>query len=127
MVLNAQNNPKEISGIWEFQSITTVFNSEPKETISDKKDNTHRETMTIRDDDSFSFRGVYDGYENAGIGSWYIADGKIIFNVDGGKIEGKYTILNRIFTLIINDFETDEFYESNSVLKYKQTLIAPKI
>ena len=38
VVIFAQNKQDKIIGIWEFQTITTLFNSEPEETLIINKD-----------------------------------------------------------------------------------------
>jgi len=85
VMLNAQDGGSEIIGIWEFQTMTSVYYSEPKEITTTDLDKNHRETLTFRADGSFSYRGVYDGVEDASVGAWKITKVKLTMDVRGGK------------------------------------------
>ena len=123
---HAQNGDSEIIGIWEFQTITSTYFSDPQEIISNDQGVNNRETLTFRGDQSFSFRGIYDGIENAGIGIWEISESKLTINVNGEKTIGNYDLNGALLTLNIDEEETDDYYASNSILKYKKRIISPK-
>jgi hypothetical protein len=125
VVIFAQNKQDKIIGIWEFQTITTLFNSEPEETLIINKDINNSETLTIRDDGSFSFRGIYESMGNAGIGTWTTEENHLILNVTNQKIVSNYEHKNNILFLTIFEAETNNYYGSNSVIKYTKRLIRP--
>ena len=126
VMLNAQDGGSEIIGIWEFQTMTSVYYSEPKEITTTVLDKNHRETLTFRADGSFSYRGVYDGVEDASVGVWKITKVKLTMDVRGEKTICNYEVNGKILTLTFNEKESDEFYGTNSVLKYKNRLIGSK-
>ena len=81
-ILNAQNDKSKIVGIWEFQTITSIYYSDPQETSSTSRDENHQETLTFREDGSFSYHGVDEGSKYASIiGSWNIEKTTLIMDV----------------------------------------------
>ena len=119
-LIYAQGKDREIVGSWEYQTMTTIYSSDPQDIITTNKGDHYRETFTFLEDGVFSYRGVYDGIEDAGLGIWDTEKGKLIFNIKEEKTIGNYEINQNILTLIINDRETNEYYGSSSVLKYKK-------
>ena len=126
ILIQAQEKDKEIIGSWEYQTMTTIYFSEPKEIITTDKSSYYQETFTFRKDGSFSVRGIYEGFEDAELGIWETNNGALTLNMKKEKTIGKYKINENILTLIIDEKETDEYYSSNSVLKYKKMFIGSK-
>ncbi|MBC8467011.1 MAG: hypothetical protein H8D58_00310 [Candidatus Marinimicrobia bacterium] len=126
VMLFAQKNQDEITGIWEFQTITTIFISYPNEdTMTEKNINDH-ETLTFRADGTFSYRGIYENVDAAGIGLWNISGDMLTLNVNNQKVVSQYECKKGILLLSVNEAETDDYYESNSIIKYKKSIISPK-
>jgi hypothetical protein len=123
--LTAQNDKSKIVGIWEFQTITSIYYSEPQETSSTKRDKDHQETLTFREDGSFSYHGVDEGSKYASIiGSWNIEKTTLTMDVSGVKTICDYEVTGDIMTLTVREEESEEFYKTFSVLKYKNKIIS---
>ena len=56
--LNAQNDKSKIVGIWEFQTMTSIYYSDPQETVSTRRDENHQETLIFHEDGTFNYHGV---------------------------------------------------------------------
>ena len=126
VMLFAQKNQDEITGIWEFQTITTIFISYPNEdTMTDKNIN-DRETLSFSADGTFSYRGIYENVDAAGNGLWNISGDMLTLNVNNQKVVSQYECKKGILLLSVNEAETDDYYESNSIIKYKKNNISPK-
>ncbi|MDC0480320.1 hypothetical protein OAN76_02445 [Candidatus Marinimicrobia bacterium] len=126
VVLFAQKNQDEITGIWEFQTITTIFISYPNENTMTDKNINDRETLTFRSDGTFSYRGIYENVDAAGNGLWNISGDMLTLNVNNQKVVSQYECKKGILLLSVNEAETDDYYESNSIIKYKKNNISPK-
>ena len=123
--LTAQNDKSTIVGIWEFQAITSIYYSEPQETSSTKRDKDHQETLTFREDGSFSYHGVDEGSKYASIiGSWNIEKTTLIMDVSGVKTICDYEVTGELMTLTVREEESEEYYRTFSVLKYKNKIIS---
>ena len=123
--LNAQNNKSKIVGIWEFQTMTSIYYSKPQERLSTKRDENHQETLTFREDGSFSYHGVDEGSKYASIiGSWNIEKTTLIMDVSGVKTICDFEVTGEIMTLTVREEESEEFYRMYSVLKYKNKIIS---
>ena len=123
--LNAQNDKSKIVGIWEFQTITSIYYSDPQETSSTSRDENHQETLTFREDGSFSYHGVDEGSKYASIiGSWNIEKTTLIMDVSGVKTICDYEVTGELMTLTVREEESEEFYRTFSVLKYKNKIIS---
>ena len=48
--LHAQNDKSKIVGIWEFQTITSIYYSDPQETLSTNRDKEHQETLIFHEE-----------------------------------------------------------------------------
>lgn len=126
VMLFAQKNQDEITGIWEFQTITTIFISYPNEDTMTEKNINDRETLTFRSDGTFSYRGIYENVDAAGNGLWNISGDMLTLNVNNQKVVSQYECKKGILLLSVNEAETDDYYESNSIIKYKKSIISPK-
>ena len=122
--LNAQNDKSKIVGIWEFQTITSIYYSDPQETSSTNRDNNHQETLTFREDGSFSYHGVDEGSKYASIGSWNIENTTLSMDAGGVKTICDYEVTGEMMTLTVREEESEEFYKTFSVLKYKNKIIS---
>ena len=124
-ILNAQNYKSKIVGIWEFQTITSIYYSDPQETSSTNRDENHQETLTFREDGSFSYHGVDEGSKYASIiGSWNIEKTTLTMDVSGVKTICDYEVTGEMMTLTVREKESEEFYRTYSVLKYKNKIIS---
>ena len=124
-ILNAQNDKSKIVGIWEFQTITSIYYSNPQETSSTNSDENHQETLTFREDGSFSYHGVDEGSKYASIiGSWNIEKTTLTMDVSGVKTICDYEVTGELMTLTVREEESEEFYRTFSVLKYKNKIIS---
>ena len=126
VMLFAQKNQDEITGIWEFQTITTIFISYPNENTMTDKNINDRETLTFRSDGTFSYRGIYENVDAAGNGLWNISGDMLTLNVNNQKVVSQYECKKGILLLSVIEAETDDYYESNSIIKYKKNNISPK-
>jgi hypothetical protein len=124
-ILNAQNDKSKIVGIWEFQTITSIYYSDPQETSSTTRDKDHQETLTFREDGSFSYHGVDEGSKYASIiGSWNIEKTTLTMDVSGVKTICDYEVTGELMTLTVREEESEEYYRTFSVLKYKNKIIS---
>ena len=121
--LYAQNDKSKIVGIWEFQTITSIYYSNPQETSSTNRDENHQETLTFREDGTFSYHGVDEGSKYASIGLWNTETTTLIMDASGVKTICDFEVTEEILTLTVREEETDEFYKTFSVLKYKNKII----
>ena len=122
--LNAQNDKSKIVGIWEFQTITSIYYSDPQETSSTNRDDNHQETLTFREDGTFSYHGVDEGSKYASIGLWNIEKATLTMDASGVKTICDYEVTGEIMTLTVREDASEEFYRSYSVLKYKNKIIS---
>jgi hypothetical protein len=124
-ILNAQIDKSKIVGIWEFQTITSIYYSDPQETSSTTRDKDHQETLTFREDGSFSYHGVDEGSKYASIiGSWNIEKTTLTMDVSGVKTICDYEVTGELMTLTVREEESEEYYRTFSVLKYKNKIIS---
>ena len=124
-ILNAQNDKSKIVGIWEFQTMTSIYYSDPQETSSTSRDENHQETLTFREDGSFSYHGVDEGSKYASIiGSWNIEKTTLIMDVSGVKTICDYEVTGELMTLTVREEESEEYYRTFSELKYKNKIIS---
>ena len=122
--LNAQNDKSKIVGIWEFQTMTSIYYSEPQETASTRRNENHQETLTFREDGTFSYHGVDEGSKYASIGLWNIEKATLTMDAGGVKTICDYEVTGEIMTLTVREDESEEFYRMYSVLKYKNKIIS---
>ena len=122
--LNAQNDKSKIVGIWEFQTITSIYYSDPQETSSTNRDENHQETLTFREDGSFSYHGVDEGSKYASIGLWNTEKETLTMDASGVKTICDFEVTGEILTLTVREEESEEFYRTYSVLKYKNKIIS---
>ena len=123
-ILNAQNNKSKIVGIWEFQTMTSIYYSKPQERLSTKRDENHQETLTFREDQSFSYYGVDEGSKYASIGLWNTEKSTLTMDASGVKTICDFEVTGEILTLTVREEESEEFYRMYSVLKYKNKIIS---
>ena len=123
-ILNAQNDKSKIVGIWEFQTITSIYYSDPQETSSTRRDNNQQETLIFHEDGTFNYHGVDEGSKYASIGSWYIENTTLSMDAGGVKTICDYEVTGDIMTLTVREEESEEFYKTFSVLKYKNKIIS---
>ena len=122
--LSAQNDKSKIVGIWEFQTITSIYYSNPQETSSTSRDENHQETLTFREDGSFSYHGVDEGSKYASIGLWNREKPTLTMDASGVKTICDFEVTGDILTLTVREDESEEFYRMYSVLKYKNKIIS---
>ena len=122
--LNAQNDKSKIVGIWEFQTITSIYYSDPQETLSTNRDKEHQETLTFREDGTFSYHGVDGSSKYASIGLWNIEKAILTMDAGGVKTICEFEVTGDIMTLTVREDESEEFYKAYSVLKYKNKIIS---
>ena len=122
--LNAQNDKSKIVGIWEFQTITSIYYSSPQETLSTNRDKGHQETLTFREDGSFSYHGIDEGSKYASIGLWKTEKATLTMDAGGVKTICDYEVTGDMMTLTVREKESEEFYKTFSVLKYKNKIIS---
>jgi len=122
--LNAQNDKSKIVGIWEFQAITSIYYSDPQETSSTKRDKDHQETLIFREDGSFNYHGVDEGSKYASIGLWKTEKTTLTMDASGVKTICDYEVTGDMMTLTVREKESEEFYKTFSVLKYKNKIIS---
>ena len=122
--LNAQNDKSKIVGIWEFQTITSIYYSDPQETSTTKRDKDHQETLTFREDKSFSYHGVDEGSKYASIGLWNTEKTKLTMDAGGVKTICDYEVTGEMMTLTVREEASEEFYKAFSILKYKNKIIS---
>ena len=122
--LNAQNDKSKIVGIWEFQTMTSIYYSEPQETASTRRNENHQETLTFREDGTFNYHGVDGGSKYASIGLWNIEKATLTMDAGGVKTICDYEVTGEIMTLTVREDESEEFYRMYSVLKYKNKIIS---
>ena len=122
--LNAQNDKSKIVGIWEFQTITSIYYSDPQETSTTSRDENHQETLTFREDGSFSYHGVDEGSKYASIGLWKTEKTTLTMDASGVKTICDYEVTGELMTLTVREEESEEFYRTFSELKYKNKIIS---
>ena len=122
--LNAQNDKSKIVGIWEFQTITSIYYSDPQETSTTKRDKDHQETLTFREDKSFSYHGVDEGSKYASIGLWNTEKATLTMDAGGVKTICDYEVTGEMMTLTVREEASEEFYKAFSILKYKNKIIS---
>ena len=122
--LNAQNDKSQVVGIWEFQTITSIYYSDPQETSTTKRDKDHQETLTFREDKSFSYHGVDEGSKYASIGLWNTEKATLTMDAGGVKTICDYEVTGEMMTLTVREKASEEFYKAFSILKYKNKIIS---
>ena len=122
--LNAQNDKSKVVGIWEFQTITSIYYSDPQETSTTKRDKDHQETLTFREDKSFSYHGVDEGSKYASIGLWNTEKTTLTMDAGGVKTICDYEVTGEMMTLTVREEASEEFYKAFSILKYKNKIIS---
>ena len=122
--LNAQNDKSQVVGIWEFQTITSIYYSDPQETSTTKRDTDHQETLIFREDGTFNYHGVDEGSKYASIGLWNTEKATLTMDAGGVKTICDYEVTGEMMTLNVREEASEEFYRSYSVLKYKNKIIS---
>lgn len=122
--LNAQNDKSQVVGIWEFQTITSIYYSDPQDTSTTKRDKDHQETLTFREDGSFSYHGIDEGSKYASIGLWNTEKTTLTMNAGGVKTICDYEVTGEMMTLTVIEKASEEFYKAFSILKYKNKIIS---
>ena len=122
--LNAQNDKSQVVGIWEFQTITSIYYSDPQETSTTKRDKDHQETLTFREDGSFSYHGIDEGSKYASIGLWNTEKTTLTMDAGGVKTICDYEVTGEMMTLTVREKASEEFYKAFSILKYKNKIIS---
>ena len=122
--LNAQNDKSQVVGIWEFQTITSIYYSDPQETSTTKRDERHQETLTFREDGSFSYHGIDEGSKYASIGLWNTEKATLTMDAGGVKTICDYEVTGEMMTLTVREEASEEFYKAFSILKYKNKIIS---
>ena len=122
--LNAQNDKSQIVGIWVFQTITSIYYSDPQETSTTNRDKDHQETLIFHEDGTFNYHGVDEGSKYASIGSWNTEKATLTMDAGGVKTICDFEVAGEIMTLTVRGEESEEFYRMYSVLKYKNKIIS---
>ena len=123
-ILNAQNDKSKIVGIWEFQTITSIYYSSPQETSSTKRGKDHQETLTFREDGTFSYHGIDEGSKYASIGLWNIEKTTLTMDASGVKTICEFEVTGDTMTLTVKEVESEEYYKTFSILKYKNKIMS---
>jgi len=121
--LNAQNDKSKIVGIWEFQTMTSIYYSDPQETVSTRRDDNHQETLIFHEDGTFNYHGVDGESKYASIGLWNIEKATLTMDAREVKTICDFEVTEEILTLTVREEESEEFYRMYSVLKYKNKII----
>lgn len=122
--LNAQNDKSQIVGIWEFQTITSIYYSDPQEALTTKRDKDHQETLIFREDGTFNYHGVDEGSKYASIGLWNTEKTTLTMDAGGVKTICDYEVTGEMMTLTVSEEASEEFYKAFSILKYKNKIIS---
>ena len=104
---------------WVFLSMETItYNKEEeREVVTQNEKNV--ETLSFHRSGSMSFASLNKGKEKKGRGLWLIKNENIRIIALEDTIDATYSIDNGILTLTTFEKETDEFYGSSSIVKYK--------
>jgi hypothetical protein len=121
-ILNAQNDKSKIVGVWEFQTITSIYYSSPQETSTTNRSNDQQETLTFREDGTFSYYGFDEGLKYASIGIWNAEKSTITMDANEIKTICDYEVSGNMMTLSVTEEESQEYYKTFSVLKYKNKI-----
>ena len=119
--IHAQENRDALVGTWEFQSMTTIHYSEPKQVEIIYSGEKNNEILTFNQDSSFTYKGVSNGEQDNDTGSWSIENDQLIIDLRNMKTISKYKILDNALTIIIHDVKTDEYHAFDTVLEYKKS------
>jgi hypothetical protein len=121
-ILHAQNDKSKIVGVWEFQTITSIYYSSPQETLTTNRSNYQQETLTFRENGTFSYYGFDEGSKYASIGIWNAEKSTITMDANGIKTFCEYKVSGDMMTLSVKEEESEEYYKTFSVLKYKNKI-----
>ena len=105
--LNAQNDKSKIVGIWEFQTITSIYYSDPKETSSTSRDENHQETLIFHEGGSFNYHGVDGGSKYASIGLWNTEKTTLTMDASEVKTICDFEVTGGILTLTVREEESE--------------------
>ena len=84
----------------------------------------HQETLTFREDGSFSYHGVDEGSKYASIGLWNTEKATLTMDAGGVKTICDYEVTGEMMTLTVREEASEEFYKAFSILKYKNKIIS---
>ena len=119
--IHAQENRDALVGTWEFQSMTTIHYSEPKQVDIIYSGEKNNETLTFNQDSSFTYKGVSSGKKDNDTGSWSTENDQLIIDLKNMKTISKYKIFDNTLTIIIHEVKTDEYHAFDTVLEYKKS------
>jgi len=117
--LIAQDNNQQLIGTWFFESMTTITKSPREEITIVYKDKKNLETLSFRDSNLIKYNVMNDGIKKEGNGFWSSDDNFIKIIVDKDTTFGSFTIKNKELSIITSETESDSFYASSTILKYK--------
>ena len=120
--IHAQENRDALVGTWEFQSMTTIHYSEPKQVEIIYSGEKNNETLTFNQDGSFTYKGVSNGEQDNDTGSWITESDQLIIDLKNMKTISKYKIVDNELTIIIHEVKTDEYHAFDTVLEYKKRI-----
>jgi len=109
-----------IIGSWDFQEMTSIFFSEPVEESIQKKNKENHEVLNFRENGTFSHRGISEGIDVAGIGTWSINNTTLKINTGGTQISCTFLISGSLLKITIDEIETDDFYASKTIITYRK-------
>ncbi len=120
--IHAQENRDALVGTWEFQSMTTIHYSEPKQVEIIYSGEKNNETLTFNQGGSFTYKGVSNGEQDNDTGSWITESDQLIIDLKNMKTISKYKIVDNELTIIIHEVKTDEYHAFDTVLEYKKRI-----
>ena len=119
--IHAQGNRDALVGVWEFQSMTTIHHSEPRQVEILYSGKNNNETLVFNQDNSFIYKNVSNGEHDNEAGSWNTENDQLIIDLEDDKTISKYKIQEDVLTIIIHDKKTDDYHAYDTVLEYKKT------
>ncbi|MEC9049435.1 MAG: hypothetical protein VYD66_01425 [Candidatus Neomarinimicrobiota bacterium] len=103
--------------------MTSIYYSDPQETVSTRRDENHQETLIFHEDGTFNYHGVDEESKYASIGLWNIEKTTLTMDASEIKTICDFEVTGEILTLTVREEESEEFYRMYSVLKYKNKII----
>ncbi len=113
-------NKNLIIGSWVFQSMSTIYYSDPEEKEIIKKDDNYNEILIFSQDGTFNYKGKSDGDLDQGGGLWIISGEKLTTIVDNEKTISEYSIIDEVLTITTNEIETEEYFATKAIIVYQK-------
>jgi len=84
------------------------------------KDDENTETLSFHRSGSISFVTINNDERQKGRGTWFAKDDRLKIIADCDIIYAKYQIVSDLLTIITINEESEEFYASKTIVKYKK-------